>query len=187
MSWFLRNYMEDPMFFGRVLDPGSMSMLMAGGAGMKVGGDIFSGISAKNQADAEAKADVINSSRALAVGQQKSFNVNEKAAQVMGTEQARAAASGAGDGATIADIQSEMEGKRATAAGDAIAQGMTDRDKYLYAAKLAKYKGNAALIGSILQGGGDALTGGYKVAKMRAAPSGGGYDPTWSDTTVGYG
>lgn len=162
MSWFLRDWLEDPMFFGRVFDERDM---MAMSTGIKAGGQIFGGWNALTTGKAAAANSKVEASQEIAAGQRRGFERDAQTQKVLGEQQALGAASGSGTGPTILDIMGEtaQRGKYLEESENAAAK--TKANATLYAGEVAKRAGQNQFTGSILQGVGTGLTGGYKIAK----------------------
>lgn len=163
MSWFLRDYLDDPMFFGRVFDPNDMQALSTG---VKAGGQIFGGYNALVTGKAAQANSRVEAAQEIAAGQRRGFERDAQTHKVLGTQQAVAAASGASAASpTILDIMGEtaQRGKYLEESENAAAK--TKANATLYAGEVAKRAGQNQFTGSILQGVGTGLTGGYKIAK----------------------
>lgn len=158
------------------------------GTGMQAGSKFAKGSMAKEAGEYEAGGLRRAATEEVAAGQRARFEKDAETRQVLSSQRALAASSGAGATApTILDIMGDTaeRGKyladMETYKAESRAAGLKDK------ANAAELRGKQAYVGSILEGVSDGVTGLYKFKKATGSGKA-GYDPSWSDTrTYRYG
>jgi hypothetical protein len=167
MSWFLLDYMDDPMFFARVFDPGDLSALATG---VKVGGQLLAGTAAKKAGEVANQNAQTEAAQEVAAGQKRGFERDATTRRVIGEQIANAAGSGSAVASpTILDIVGETAQRGKYLEESENASAATRANAIRYAGEVAKRQGQNAFTGSILQGLGTSLTGAARYRKMKGS------------------
>jgi hypothetical protein len=142
---------------------GSLALL---GTGLSVAGTVAAGQAAKEQGEFAAKQEKRAAAEDLSVATRAAEDRRQKTALILSAQKANAAASGAGvDNPTIFDIMGDTAQQGDYLARSDIFGGKNRAAGDLDQAAAARYKGNAAYAGSLLEGAGTGLTGLYKYTR----------------------
>jgi hypothetical protein len=142
--------------------------LPAIGTALSVGGTVVGGIAAKNEGEFAAKQAKRQATEERAIASREAEDQRLKTALVLSKQKAGAAASGAGVlNPTILDIMGDTAQAGDYAARSIVAGGANRSAGLMDQAAAAKYRGNSAFAGAMLEGLGEAATGTYKMKKSR--------------------
>lgn len=167
------------------MDAGTLMLI---GTGVQAGSRIAGGINAQRSADYNARALEAQAPQEIAAAQRTAMERRLETERLISRQVALGAASGAGTGPSLLDVigdtaqQGEYRAQADQYQGEERARSLRDR------ARVARYEGTNALIGSVLEGVGSLAMGGMRYGlNFGSTGTRSGYDPTWSRTTVSYG
>jgi len=166
------------------MDAGTMMLI---GTGIQAGSKIAGGIGARQAADYNAKAMEAQAPQEIAAAQRAAIERRTETDRVISQQVARGAASGAGAGPSLLDVigdtaqAGEYRAQAEQYQGNERARQIRDR------ARVTRWEGDRAFMGSIIEGIGGLASGAATYGARFAPSTTGGYDPTWRRTTVSYG
>lgn len=165
------------------MDAGTMMLV---GTGVQAGAKIAGGLAAQRAGRYNAAALDQQGAQEVAAAQRTAEERRLDTERLISKQIAAGAASGAGFGPSLLDVigdtaqQGEYRAQADKYQGLERARTLHDRGR------VARWEGDNAFLGSILEGIGTIGTGGARYG-MNFGTAGTGYDPTWRRTTVRYG